>query len=65
MGAEWLTGLGAAFPHARWTQSDITSLRERASSGAPLIDLAMMLGRSSEDVHHMMIRLRITLRDGR
>lgn len=57
--------LRAAFPHVRWTQTDITNLRERAGSGAPLTELAMLLGRSTEDVHHMMMRLRITAQDDR
>ncbi len=53
--------LGAAFPHARWTQTDITTLRERLSSGISLSDLAGLLGRSNEDVQHMMTRLRLGL----
>ncbi len=64
-GCEMADRLQAAFPHARWTQTDITNLRERAGSGAPLTELVMLLGRSAEDVRHMMIRLRIVLQDDR
>jgi hypothetical protein len=45
--------------HARWTQTDITMLRERVGAGASIDDLASLLGRSASDVAHMMDRLRL------
>jgi len=46
---------------ARWTQTAITSLRGLAQSGQTAAEIAQTLGRSSEDVSGMAIRLRIPL----
>jgi len=46
---------------ARWTQTDITELREQVKSGTSISDLASVLDRSAADVTQMMERLRLTV----
>jgi hypothetical protein len=52
--------LSPAFQHARWTQTDITTLRERVNDNTPLHELAKLLGRSPHDVQQMIDRLHLT-----
>lgn len=47
----------SAFP--RWTQTDISALRQALGAGQPAADLAAALGREPADVSAMMGRLRL------
>ncbi len=47
--------------HRRWTQTDITDLRDRARVAISCGSLADDVGRSPDDVARMMARLRVVL----
>lgn len=46
-------------PHRRWTQADITALRQAIGSGEPIGRIAEQLGRDTDAVTLMMNRLRL------
>lgn len=46
-------------PHRRWTQADITDLRERVGAGTPPAKIAEAAARSVEDVARMIGRLHL------
>ena len=46
----------------RWTQTDITELRNRLEVGGSVVDIAEALRRSSETVLAMMSRLHLSVR---
>jgi hypothetical protein len=48
-----------AAPHRRWTQGDITTLRQAIGSGEPVARIAEQLGRDGDAVTLMMNRLRL------
>jgi Mn-dependent DtxR family transcriptional regulator len=48
-------------PHRRWTQTDITTLRDLLQQGRPVADVAARLHRNPEEVSSMMRRLRLRL----
>jgi hypothetical protein len=47
--------------HRRWTQTDITALRDQLQQGHPVTEIANRLHRNSEEVSSMMQRLRLRL----
>lgn len=49
----------AALHHQRWTQTDITALRELVRQGASLLDISARLNRQLADVDRMAERLRL------
>ncbi|WP_156361936.1 hypothetical protein [Sphingomonas sp. Leaf343] len=44
-------------PERRWTQTDITLLRDRVEAGDVVDDIASVLARSPAGVRQMMVRL--------
>jgi hypothetical protein len=46
-------------PHKRWTQTDITELRQRVNDGQGTRAIADAIGRSEDDVRTMIGRLRL------
>jgi predicted transcriptional regulator len=48
-------------PHRRWTQTDITALRDLLQRGQPVPEIANRLHRNPEEVSSMMQRLRLRL----
>lgn len=54
-----MDGADPMAPHRRWTQGDITALRQAIGSGASVERIAEQLGRDTEAVTLMMSRLRL------
>jgi predicted transcriptional regulator len=48
-------------PHRRWTQTDITALRDLLQQGQSVGEIANRLHRNPEEVSSMMRRLRLRL----
>ncbi|MBB3910821.1 hypothetical protein GGQ81_001422 [Sphingomonas desiccabilis] len=48
-------------PQRRWTQTDITGLRNQLQQGHPVAEIANRLHRNPEEISSMMWRLRLRL----